>query len=73
MASSTVWPVKRFQFGCDLAKAPVASAVQMIAALACTRVRKRSSPSLVERSARLRAVTSAITMPTPSLAPLLPA
>ena len=41
------------------------SAVQIMEALASTRVRKRSSPSFVERSARFRAVTSAITMPTP--------
>ena len=59
-------PVKRVQFGCGLAKVPVASAVQIIAALASTRLRNRSSLSLVARSARLRAVTSAITMPTPS-------
>ena len=65
IASSAVWPVKRFQFGWAFAKAPVGSAVQIMAALASTRVRKRSSPSFVERSARFRAVTSAITMPTP--------
>ena len=58
--------MNRVHAGCALVKAPSLSVVQIIEAFASTRLRKRSSLSRVARSARFLAVTSAITMPTPS-------